>query len=241
MSDKQKKILNGVLTGVFIAALTVFIVTFSIGLPIYCRFFYYIQIRTLDLPSQAAEWGIEATAKEIRQAYDQILNFCTLPNREFKSGVFEMSEAGIAHFADCKVLFNLNLGGIICGGAISLLLILLNRFKIITLCRPLGHRPQFLAAIIAIALPVIIGLLALIVGFERAFEAFHSIFFPGKTNWTFDPSYDQIITVMPEEFFLNCAVIIGVGLITFSLALIAADLILLKMEKKVTPNEENEG
>lgn len=241
MTDRRRKILNGVLTGVYVAALTIFIITFSIGLPIYCRFFYYIQIKTLDLPARAAEWGIDATAAQIREAYDGILDFCTLPGRQFQSGVFAMSEEGIAHFADCKALFNLNLGGIICGGAITLLLLLLNRFNVITLLRPFGHRPQLISAIIAIALPLIIGLLAVIVGFDRAFAAFHAVFFPGKTNWTFDPHYDQIITVMPEEFFLNCAIIIAVGLVAFSLALIAADVILCGREKKRNENKDDEG
>ena len=44
--------------------------------------------------------------------------------------------------------------------------------------------------------------------FDRAFTVFHKIFFPGKTNWVFDPRTGQIILVMPEEFFRNCAILI---------------------------------
>ena len=245
MSEKSKKILNISLTVVFCVTLTLFILTFSIGLPIYCRFFYYIQINTLNLPAQAAEYGIEAGYADIKLAYDQILDFCTLPNRPFKSGIFEMSESGISHFADCKVLFDLNLAGMIVTGAITLALILLNRFKIIELAKIKGHRAYLISAVVALALPIIIGGLAAI-NFDKAFEIFHGIFLPGKTNWTFDPYYDQIITVMPEEFFMNCAILIGVGLVVFSSALIVTDVVLwrrgkAKLEKVACENDEQQA
>ncbi|MCM1545932.1 MAG: TIGR01906 family membrane protein [Clostridiales bacterium] len=235
MTDRKKRAVNISLTVVFIVTLVLFILTFSIGLPIYCRFFYYIQIKTLDLPAQAANYGIKADYSQIKEAYDGILNFCTLPNRQFKSGIFKMSESGINHFADCKVLFDLNLAVLIVSGAISLTLILLNRFKIITFVKIKGHRAYLISAVVALALPIIIGALAAI-DFDKAFEIFHGIFFPGKTNWTFDPYYDQIITVMPQEFFMNCAIIIGVGLAAFSAALIAADIILYNKDKKTATN-----
>ena len=230
MTSKKKRTVNIILTAIFIALLSVFVITFSIGLPIYCRFFYYIQINTLDLPAEAARYGIEADYSQIKAAYDGILDFCTLPNRPFKSGVFSMSESGISHFADCKKLFDLNLALMIVSGAVTLALVLLNRFKVIELCRPLGHRAFLYSAVIALALPVVIGALAAL-DFDKAFEVFHKIFFPGKDNWTFNPYEDQIITVMPQQFFVNCAIIIGVGLIAFSAALITADLVLRRKEK----------
>ncbi len=232
MSCKYKNPIDITLTVIFVVALVLFMLTFSIGLPIYCRFFYYIQIKTLNLPAEAAKYGIEADYSQIKTAYDQILNFCTLPNQTFRSGIFKMSESGISHFADCKALFGLNLAVMICSGIVTLALVLLNNFKVITLKRPLGHRAYLLSACIALALPVIIGALAAI-NFDRAFEIFHGVFFPGKTNWTFDPYHDQIITVMPQQFFVNCAVIIGVGLITFSSALICAGLIFKAKDKKL--------
>lgn len=230
LSPKARRAIDITLTVVFIVVLVVFMLTFSIGLPIYCRFFYYIQIKTLNLPAQAASYGIEADYNQIKTAYDGILNFCTLPNQQFKSGIFQMTESGISHFADCKVLFDLNLAGMIVSGAIALTLILLNRFKVIELVKIKGHRAYLISAVAAVALPIIIGALAAI-DFDKAFEVFHGIFFPGKSNWTFDPYVDQIITVMPEEFFMNCAILIGVGVVAFSAALITADLVLWRKEK----------
>ncbi len=235
MDCRKKKAINITLTVIFIIALVLFILTFSIGLPIYCRFFYYIQIKTLKMEEHTG-WSYST----IKAAYDDVLNYLTLPNRPFGTGELKWTEEEAAHFADCKVLFNLNLAGMICSGAVTLALVLLNKFKVITLMRPMGHRAYLLSAIVALALPLIIGALAAI-NFDKAFVIFHAIFFPGKTNWTFDYATEQIINVMPQEFFMNCAIIIGVGLIAFSAALITADLVLWRKEKNTAEKNESAG
>ena len=171
----------------------------------------------------------------IKTAYDDILNFCTLPGYPCKTGQLKLSSDGAAHFADCKVLFSLNFWALLVSGVISLALILLNRFKVVTLCRPFGHGAQLLAAVIAVALPIVIILLVLIVGFDAAFNAFHAIFFPGKTNWLFDMNEDQIINVMPQEFFLNCAIIVAATLIAFAAAVITAEVLINRKK----PNKNN--
>ena len=218
---------NKLLTALFCIALVLFMLTFAIGLPIYCRFFYYIQIKTLNLEA-ATGYSYDV----IKQAYDEVLNYCTLPwVNEFSAGAFKFSADGAAHFADCKVLFNLNLGVLLSSAAVLITLLILQKFKLIKILSLKGHRAYFYSAIVALALPIIIGALAAI-NFDKAFEIFHTIFFPGKSNWIFDPYEDEIIRAMPEEFFMNCAIIIGVGLAAFAAALIAADLILKRKHKK---------
>ena len=56
--------------------------------------------------------------------------------------------------------------------------------------------------------------------FDRAFTVFHGIFFPGKDNWLFDPATDPVIVLLPEEFFRNCAIAIGVSLLGLCLLLL---------------------
>lgn len=226
MNEKGKNIINVVLTVLFVVALVIFMFTVSIGLPIYCRFFYYIQINTLKM-TEKTPW----TYEQIKTAYDEVLNYLTLPGHAFGTGELKWSESGASHFADCKVLFDLNFWGMLCSGIITLALVLLNKFKVIKFSRPFGRHAYLIAAVIAVALPVIIGVLCAI-DFDAAFQAFHAIFFPGKDNWVFDPTQDQIIEVMPEEFFMNCAIFIGCGLVTFSAALIIADVLTVRREKK---------
>lgn len=229
----KKKPVKITLTVVFAVALVLFMLTFSIGLPIYCRFFYYLQIKTLGM-----EEATGYSYATIKAAYDDVLNYLTLPNRPFGTGELLWTESEAAHFADCKALFNLNLAVLIVSGAVTLALVLLEKFKVIELCRPFGHRAYLISAVVSVALPVVIGALAAI-NFDKAFVIFHSIFFPGKDNWTFDPRTEQIINVMPEQFFMNCAIIIGVGLVAFAAALIIADAVLTKKERARARAEEN--
>ena len=68
---------------------------------------------------------------------------------------------------------------------------------------------------------VIGGLAAL--DFDRAFVVFHSLFFPGKSNWIFDWRVDEIILVLPQVVFRNYAILI-VGLLLLGCAgLMVAD------------------
>ena len=90
--------------------------------------------------------------------------------------------------------------------------------------RLLGRGPAFWAgAGLGGAFLVVGGLAAL--DFDKAFVIFHALFFPGKDNWLFDPRTDEIITILPQEFFMNCAILILAILIIGCAALIAYDLL----------------
>ncbi len=185
-----------------------FLLTASIGLPIYIRPFYYAHIDAYGLEKVSG-----FSEQEIRAAYDEVLDYLTRPGKEFGTGVLPYSEDGKAHFVDCKGLFDLN-AGVLIGSAAVLLTLFLMRKK----WGPyrLGkHSAPYWAAVLALAAPIVIGALAAI-DFDRAFVIFHSIFFPGKTNWVFDWYRDQIIRVLPQEFFRNCAILIGGGLVTMA-------------------------
>lgn len=185
-----------------------FLLTAAIGLPIYIRPFYYAHIEPLALAERSG-----FTEAQIREAYDQVLDYLTLPGQEFGTGEMAYSEAGKAHFEDCKVLFDLNASILACsGGALLLLFLLRKKWGPYRLG---GHSSAFWAAALALAAPMIIGGLAAM-DFDRAFVVFHSIFFPGKTNWVFSWNADQIIRVLPQEFFRNCAILIGCGLVVMA-------------------------
>ena len=189
-----------------------FLLTVSIGLPIYIRPFYYAHIDAFEL--EALSGYSEA---QIREAYDEVLDYLTLPRREFGTGELPHSPEGKAHFEDCKVLFDLNASILIGSAAVLILLFLLQKK-----CGPyrLGkHSAPFWAAVLSLTAPMAIGALAAL-DFDRAFVIFHSIFFPGKTNWVFDWYRDPIIRVLPQDFFRNCAILIGVGLVTMAVGIL---------------------
>lgn len=212
-------------SGLCAAAVFFLILTVSIGLPIYIRPFYYCHIEPLGLERSSG-----FTAEEIRQAYDEVLDYLTIPGKEFGTGVMAYSEEGKAHFADCRVLFDLN-ASVLIGSALVLLVLFALRKK----CGPyrLGKRSSaFWAAALALAAPMIIGILAA-TDFDRAFVIFHSIFFPGKTNWIFDWNADQIIRVLPQVFFMDCAILIGVGLVTMAVGIMIWEFVHSKKKEQV--------
>ena len=73
---------------------------------------------------------------------------------------------------------------------------------------------------------ILVGLLAAI-NFDVAFNIFHKIFFPGKSNWEFDYRVDPIIWVLPQAFFRNGAI-----LIVFSIIAICTGLIIYNKRKE---------
>lgn len=195
---------------IFAVALVLLVLTVSIGLPIYLRPFYYAHIDALELDRASG-----FTKAQIRTAYDEVLDYLTLPGKDFGTGELAHSAEGAAHFADCKVLFDLN-AGVLLGSAVVAAAIFLLRKP----CKlPSLRRATFWAGTGALMLPVVVGSLAAL-DFDRAFVIFHHIFFPGKDNWVFDYFADPIIRVLPQVFFMNCAILIGAGLILFSCALL---------------------
>ena len=68
---------------------------------------------------------------------------------------------------------------------------------------------------------------AIAIDFNKAFVLFHKLFF-SNDDWLFDPATDEVITILPEEFFMQCAVLIAV----FWLIAAAGQLIQTAIMKK---------
>lgn len=217
---------NKLLTALLAICVVVFVITFSIGLPIYFRPFYYMQIDSLDLEERTGY-----TKAEIKEGYDEILDFLTLPGAEYGTGVFASSSEGEGHFRDCKGLFTLNLVLLLASLAGTITLILLNILKKFKLSRPFGFNFLFTCGVGTLAFFAVLGGLCAI-SFDRAFEIFHKIFFPGKDNWMFNPYEDEIILAMPQEFFMNCAILIAGSIILISIGFIAYGIIEKRKRKE---------
>lgn len=190
------------LTVALSAVTALFILSVSIAAPIVARPFYYVQIDNFQL-----EENTGLTREEIITAYDEMLDFCVGFTEEFSTGVFEWSESGKSHFVDVKKLFMLDFYVVI---ATSLILIgwsVAKRFVKIRPYRFFNRGPAMWGSVTLITAFVVVGGLAAI-DFDRAFVVFHNIFFPGKDNWIFDYDTDQIIRILPQDFFMNCAILI---------------------------------
>ena len=222
---KPSKLLS-LFTGVFTALL---VLSASIAVPLLCRPFYYAHIEALNLVGYTG-----LSVEQIREAFDQVMDYCLGLRPDFAAGVLPFSESGASHFADVRVLFLLDLWVAVISLAALVILFIISRRKKLTPTPLMGHGPGFWAAIGLGGLFLIVGGLAA-TNFERAFVIFHSLFFPGKTNWLFDWRTDPIILLLPEDFFRNCAILILTLLIFWCVILIVADLLAQHRRKKLAP------
>ena len=223
----NKNTLNTFLSVLYALALIVLTITISIALPIYFRPFYYMQVNPLNIPDYT---GYDF--KTIIAGYNQVLNYLTLPwVNTFSAGVFKFSIEGASHFADCKGLFNLNAICLILSVAIIVTIKVLEKKEKISLNKVKGFSVSFYAGISTLSLFIILALI-ISIDFDSAFTIFHTLFFPGKDNWVFDPRYDEIITALPQQFFMNCAILIVLSIVIISVVFIVLAVLKKKKENK---------
>lgn len=141
------------------------------------------------------------TPEQIKTAYNEMMNFC-LFGGSFSTGDLKYSANGMSHFADCAVLFRLDLWV----AALSTLALVILYF-VQKKYPPKIPGCRYLAGILTIANFIAITLYVA-KDFEKAFMTFHYMIFPDNLNWQFNPYTDEIILVLPEEFFRNCAILI---------------------------------
>ncbi len=211
---KQSKLLTVALAIV----IAVVLLSFSIAAPIVCRPFYYAHIGPLELEEYTG-----LSREEIKTAYNEMLDYC-LGGEEFSTGVLKWSQSGKDHFTDVRVLFLLDLRALAVSAVLLVLILIAMRLTAWRPRRLWGRGPTFWAGAGLAAVFLIVGGLAAL-DFDRAFVIFHALFFPGKDNWLFDPRTDQIINILPQTFFMNCAILILAILILGCVLLIAADFI----------------
>ena len=195
---KKEKNLS-VITSVFIALL---IISGSLAIVTFFKPFYYWHIDWLNLTSE-----VNYSVAEIRQAYTEIINYLVGFSKEFSAGVFAFSESGAAHFEDVKKLFILDLWCVAVCAVALIGIYFVTKKNNVKLYRFRNHGPLFWGPSVLIASFVTIAGLASL-NFDRAFTIFHKIFFPGKDNWIFSSATDPIIKVLPQTFFMDCAILI---------------------------------
>lgn len=176
--------------------------TGAIAAPLLCRPFYYAHIEALELPE-----FVGLSVEQIKTAFNEMMDYCMGLAPEMQAGVFPFSQEGADHFADVRVLFQLDLALFALGLLVMIVLLAVCRRTNLSAYHFGGWTPAFWGAVgLGTAFLIIGGLAA--TDFERAFVVFHHLMFPGKENWLFDIRTDPIILILPEIFFRNCAILI---------------------------------
>ena len=174
---------------------TLFFISAGVVFTINFRPLYYFDIDYLNIVEKS---GFDK--ETIVTNYNALINY----NSPFFTGdltfpTLAASESGLFHFIEVKRIFN----AFFYTGVISLITLIP-----IILYKHKKKDTSYLkvSSIVAIVLPTIVGL-GCAINFDRAFVIFHKIFFRND-YWLFDPATDPVIMILPDTFFLHCAVFI---------------------------------
>lgn len=155
---------------------------------------YTVDIDALELRERT---GMDR--EEIMENYSAVMDYLSpFSSSEFDLPTLGYTEMGAGHFHDCKVIF----GWVYLLGAASILI-----YALLLLGKKLDRMALRWAGAVTVAIPLLFCAGAA-VNFDRMFVVFHHIFFDGDT-WIFDPAKDEIINILPEDFFMHCAVFIA--------------------------------
>ena len=206
-----------------------FFISASALIPCLFNFFYYFWIDPLKIPQTSG-----FTKPQIIEAFNDVMNFIWR-GAEFKTGELAYTKEEEMHFADCKPLFHLQLILFLVTGVLLLSYFILLKVKVLRKARFKGISPMAYSGALTISLLLGIGIFAL-VDFDKLFTIFHQIAFPGKENWLFDPETEQIILILPESFFMACAIFI-IGMV-ISLSTVSIVLGIIFKDKKIMKEKE---
>lgn len=205
---------------IFSLLLMLLFISFSVVATLNFRQLYYFDIDYLDIPAYS---GLDEDA--IRQNYDVLIDY----NSMFYDGELEfpsliMSENGRIHFQEVKNIF------------VGLQYVLIADLLVCAALLAIHIRKKSFAflkltGIITIAVPALLGIL-IAVNWRWVFVTFHQIAF-NNDYWIFDSATDPVIDMLPNEFFMHCALmILALVVLCAALCLAFGTILTRKTEKE---------
>ena len=180
------------------------IISFSVTLTLNFRPLYYADIQHLHIAELSGR-----TEEDIRQNYDALIDYNLLFNHEpLKFPTCTMSESGRSNFEEVKKIFDLFGWTLI----ITFGLTLIVTVRFVRKKKWLWLR---IGGILCIVLPAFLGIMVA-VNWEYVFVTFHQLVF-NNDYWLFDPTTDPIINILPDVYFMHCAIMIFVLVMAGSL------------------------
>lgn len=185
---------------------SLFIISLVVKLTLLFKPLYYFDIEYLNIEKMSG-----FNKEEIIKNYNYVINYLLAPKvPEFNLPSIPYSLVGQIHFKDVKNIFV----------SIDILLIISLVISIVGLWLSVKLKDfRFLkqTATTLLVLPLTL-MVAFVINFDKSFIIFHKIFFRNG-NWQFDPEFDPIINILPQEFFFHAALFILVLIIISSLTL----------------------
>lgn len=175
--------------------LTLTIISVSVVFTLAFRPLYYMDISALHISEDSGY-----SEEEIRENYDVLIDYnMSLGRDELEFPTLAMSEPGRIHFEEVRDIFNIFKYMALAG-------VVLSAAGIVLSTRRKEYRYLKFTSVLAVALPAALGLLVAL-NWDWAFVAFHHLAFDND-YWIFDPATDPVITILPDTFFMHCALMI---------------------------------
>lgn len=178
---------------------TLFFMAVGVVLVLNLRPIYYFDISLLNIEESSG-----FSEQIIKENYDALMDYNSpFFQGELKFPTLEASDNGLQHFKEVKQIF-VSFYWILLITGILLVPAVFYKKKRDDSLRFLRN-----SAALMLIIPTIVGI-AFAVNFDQAFVVFHKIFF-NNDYWIFSPETDPVITILPDTFFMHCAIgIIGV-------------------------------
>lgn len=174
--------------------LALFIISASVVITLNFRPLYYHDIQTLKI-EETSDFSYET----IKENYDSLIDY----NQLFHSGKLKltmpMSKEGRIHFSEVKQIF-------VSIEILCLITLILSCFLIKMQITKREFKFLKIASILTLLLPGIVGIFTFI-NWDTVFILFHKLMFRNN-YWLFDEATDPVIKILPDAFFLHCAIMI---------------------------------
>lgn len=205
---------------------TLLFISIAVIVTINFRPLYYLDIDLLHITDTSG-----LSKEVIRENYDALIDY-SFPffQGPLRFPTLPSSENALIHFAEVKDIFTLFY-------ILGMITLVLGVIIIVQKRKSNDISYLLVSAITAVVLPSILGIF-LAINFDRAFVLFHKLFFRND-YWLFDPTTDPVITILPDSFFMHCALLIIAIVILFSIAFLAAYL--LRKQHKGIKYRKNKG
>lgn len=199
--------------------LTLAIIGISVVGTLAFRPLYYHDMEALELVTYTG-----LPEEIIRENYDALIDY----NMAWEDGVLEfptlpMSETGRIHFEEVKEIFDIFKYLAVFGS-------ILGAVGIGFMAKKKEYRYLKMTAIVSCGLPVVLGILVGLF-WDKVFVIFHKLFFDND-YWIFDYRTDPIILLLPDEFFMHCALLIFGGVLFGAVVCLVSYLVLRKKTAK---------
>lgn len=186
------------LLGIIIA---VFIVSAAVVITLNFRPLYVHDMKELQLAK-----AVGMTEEAILRQYDTLISYNQIwGEKELVFPDLVSSENGRIHFKEVKAIFT----AFEWAAAIALFFAAAGIFLFRRKERKVGRQEKrylLYASVLSIGLPAAIGVF-IAISWERLFVVFHKIMFRND-YWIFSSETDPIINLLPDRYFMHCAILI---------------------------------